>query len=155
MTERNLPTEEQKEYKIWTKYFLKRLEDAGIEDAGECYGMSFGEDKPIDSHASILYEATSPQYTIGASIRIKQKLLAESETLDDLIDESFTLATEGNFYIGFDVKDGVAKAHVIDWGDKGDSDIDFVDGQEYNPREVLDALFSIFLQDYHNQRPSK
>jgi len=154
MTERNLPHEDQKEYGIWTKYFLKRFEDAGIEVGVDCTGIVFPEDIPEDSNARLLYWVNSPNYMIESMVQMMPKRMPESETLADLVDESVRLAVTANdFWIHFNIKDGVAKAHVENWGDHAESELDFVHGQEYHPRQIIDALFTIFLQDYSNQRP--
>lgn len=159
MTERNLPHEEQKEYKLWTKYFVERLKERGIPIKFYVEEVEHCED--TGNLCSIgQYAISGPNLSMTGEIHFSMSDdLILVETLEDVVHELITFSAgskpRGDMTADFGIRNNEARLLGISTFHSSQTRFEFpyATGVVYNPKEVIDTLVDAFFQDYSNQRP--
>jgi len=112
MTERNLPTEEQEDYKIWTKYFFVKLAAEGIHVELDTQELDHGG---AANQVRLFYEVSSPRYNVSCRARFNAAGVESAKGLSDLVDEELTFCiSPNNFTMHFHIKENQATTVIED-----------------------------------------
>jgi len=154
MTERNLPTEEQEDYKTWTKYFFVRLAAAGVPVELDTTELDCGG---AANQVRLFYDVSSPRYSVSCEARFNAAGFESAKGLSDVVDEEITFGiSPNNITMNFYIKENQATIVIEDLGTEYDIEqIPFVNGETYHAKEVIDTLIEIILQDLKNGPPAE
>jgi len=139
---------------FWTHYTHKRLTDAGVPLENVVTGHNKSKDEADPalvrfSGASIVYSASRNglQLEFGVHMELR-KLVGAVNDYTGVVEEDFGIADRQGLWIGFAISDNVARVHTIHADDHDKITVPYVEGREYDAREVIDQLLGVFLKGY-------
>jgi len=148
MTERNLPTEEQR---LWLNVFVEKLESAGLS-------LRRDQGALTDETYQICYTAETRLYNLHGLIRFTLIDMAQARRAEDMLEELIIFVAESpgpedkGLSIYFNIKGTTARIDEMS-ADKsvGKVSLPYVEGRDYDVYTVIDDLVKIVAKDFNSR----